>query len=148
MSPAQTAASMYKHGLLRLTWRASRDGFCIPWQAGRSECGIQNAESESVRQRGLVCILQFAFCIAGVFARYNRVDESALIDASWIVNARAETTVHALGSLIRPRQVVKVEGTGAVDDGDYFVWKVTHTIDTADHKMAMELRRNAVGANA
>ena len=53
--------------------------------------------------------------------------------------------MHALGSLVRPRQVVKVEGTGAVDDGDYFVWKVTHTIDAADHKMAMELRRNAVG---
>lgn len=76
----------------------------------------------------------------------RRRQDAALIDASWVVNARAETTAHALGRLIRPHQTVTVKGTGRVDDGDYFVWKVTHTIDAADHKMAMELRRNAVGA--
>lgn len=82
---------------------------------------------------------------AGSAAEARRRQDAALIDASWTVNARAETTVHALGSLIRPRDVVSVKGTGAIDDGDYYVWKVTHTIDAADHKMNLELRRNAVG---
>lgn len=82
----------------------------------------------------------------GNAAEARRRQDAALIDASWIVNARAETTAHAVGNVIRPRQIVKVEGTGSVDDGDYFVWKVTHSIDTADHKMSLELRRNGVGA--
>jgi hypothetical protein len=83
---------------------------------------------------------------AGSAAEARRRQDAALIDASWTLNARAETTVHALGSLIRPRDIVSVKGTGAMDDGDYYVWKVTHTIDAADHKMSLELRRNAVGA--
>jgi hypothetical protein len=71
--------------------------------------------------------------------------DAALIDASWIVKATAETTVHALGALLRPHEIVEVTGTGAVDDGDYFIWSVSHHIDPADHKMRCELRRNAVG---
>jgi len=76
----------------------------------------------------------------------QRRQDAALIDASWVVKANAETTVHALGAIIRPHEVVTVKGTGSVDDGDYFVWSVTHHIDPADHKMRCELRRNAVGS--
>jgi hypothetical protein len=72
--------------------------------------------------------------------------DAALIDASWVVKATAETTVHALGALLRPHNIVQVSGTGRVDDGDYFIWSVAHHIDPADHKMRCELRRNAVGA--
>ena len=73
--------------------------------------------------------------------------DAALIDASWVVKATAETTVHALGALLRPHDIVQVRGTGRVDDGDYFVWSVSHHIDPADHKMRCELRRNAVGVS-
>ena len=78
----------------------------------------------------------------------QRKQDAALIDASWVIKANAETTAHALGGLIRPHQVVNVQGTGSVDDGTYFVWSVTHHIDPADHKMTCELRRNAVGATS
>jgi hypothetical protein len=83
---------------------------------------------------------------AGSAQDAQKRQDAALIDASWIVKATAETTVHALGALLRPHDVVKVVGTGTVDDGDYFVWSVSHHIDPADHKMRCELRRNAVGA--
>jgi hypothetical protein len=53
--------------------------------------------------------------------------------------------VHAFGKLLRPHDVVKVQGMGKIEDGDYFVWSVTHHIDPADHKMRCELRRNAIG---
>jgi hypothetical protein len=82
---------------------------------------------------------------AGSAQDAQKRQDAALIDASWIVKANAETTVHALGALLRPHEIVKVSGTGKVDDGDYFVWSVTHQIDPADHKMRCELRRNAVG---
>ena len=82
----------------------------------------------------------------GNASEVRRRQDAALIDASWIVTAQAETSLHALGDLIRPHSVVKVKGTGTVDDGDYFVWKVTHSIDAADHRMGLELRRNAVGS--
>jgi hypothetical protein len=76
----------------------------------------------------------------------QRRQDAALIDASWIIKAKAATTVHALGALIRPHDIVTVQGTGSVDDGTYFVWSVTHNIDAADHRIHCELRRNAVGA--
>jgi hypothetical protein len=76
----------------------------------------------------------------------QRRQDAALIDASWVIKAKAETTVHALGGLLRPHDIVTVQGTGSVDDGTYFVWSVTHHIDPADHRMHCELRRNAVGA--
>ena len=72
-------------------------------------------------------------------------NDAALIDASWVVKATAKFTVYALGAALQPHDVVQVAGTGAVDDGSYFVWSVSHHIDPADHKMRCELRRNAVG---
>jgi hypothetical protein len=78
----------------------------------------------------------------------QRRQDAALIDASWIIKATAETTAHAMGALLRPHDIVSVSGTGSVDDGDYFVWTVTHRIDPADHKMRCELRRNAVGTTS
>jgi len=82
---------------------------------------------------------------AGSAQDAQKRQDAALIDASWIVKATAETTVHALGTLLRPHDIVPVTGTGAVDDGNYFVWSVSHHIDPADHKMRCEIRRNAVG---
>ena len=73
-------------------------------------------------------------------------NQAALNDAAWTVSATCETTVHALGEVLMPHQVVRVEGTGRLNDGDYFVKSVTHTISAADHKMRVELMRNALGA--
>jgi hypothetical protein len=72
---------------------------------------------------------------------------AALNDASWSVEACADTTVFAVGQLVRPRQIVRVEGVGKVDRGDYFVWKVTHSVNPADHRLGLELRRNARGGS-
>lgn len=73
-------------------------------------------------------------------------NEAALNDAAWTVNATAEASVRVLGTVVMPHQILKVEGTGRLNDGDYFVKAVTHTISAADHKMKVELLRNALGA--
>jgi hypothetical protein len=82
---------------------------------------------------------------AGDVAEAQRHQEAALNDASWTIKATAETSANLLGGLVRPHDVVKVRGTGQTDDGDYFVFSVEHTINPAEHRMTMELRRNAVG---
>jgi hypothetical protein len=71
--------------------------------------------------------------------------QAALNDASWSVQATAETSVQALNAFIAPHQTVKVTGAGALNSGDYFVKAVSHTIDPTGHKMRIELLRNALG---
>jgi hypothetical protein len=71
---------------------------------------------------------------------------AALNDAAWTVNATAEASARVLGTVVMPHQMLRVEGTGRLNDGDYFVKAVTHTISAADHKMRIELLRNALGA--
>lgn len=73
-------------------------------------------------------------------------NEAAINDASWSVQATAETSVQALNAIVAPHQVIKVSGAGRLDSGNYFVKAVTHTIDSAAHKMRIELLRNALGA--
>ena len=82
---------------------------------------------------------------AGSDAEAKLKSQAALNDASWRVEARAQTTVHALGAVVRPHEVVKVTGAGKLTDGDYFVRAVTHSIDPAKHKLDLELVRNALG---
>jgi hypothetical protein len=50
-----------------------------------------------------------------------------------------------LNAIVAPHEIVTVSGAGAIDSGDYFVKAVTHTIDSAMHKMRVELLRNALG---
>lgn len=71
--------------------------------------------------------------------------QAALNDASWSVQATAETTVQALDAFVAPHQIVKVSGAGVLNSGDYFVKAVTHTVDPAAHKLRIELLRNALG---
>ncbi len=73
-------------------------------------------------------------------------NQAALNDAAWTVSATAEASVRVLGTVVMPHHMVRVEGTGRLNDGDYFVKAVTHTISGADHKMRIELLRNALGA--
>ena len=58
----------------------------------------------------------------------------------------------ALDGLLSPEElealkadVVKVRGVGSKDEGDYFVEAVKHSINQADHRMSLEMRRNAFG---
>lgn len=72
-------------------------------------------------------------------------NEAALNDAAWSVQATAQTSVHALGSMVAPHQIVKVTGGGRLNSGDYFVKAVAHEINPTDHKLRIELLRNALG---
>jgi hypothetical protein len=73
--------------------------------------------------------------------------QAALNDASWSVQAVAETSVQALNAFVAPHQIVRVTGAGALNSGDYFVKAVTHTVDASNHKMRIELLRNALGGS-
>lgn len=73
--------------------------------------------------------------------------QAALNDASWTVQATAETSVQALSAFVSPHQVVRVSGAGQLNSGDYFVKAVTHTVDSSAHKMRLELLRNALGGS-
>ena len=86
---------------------------------------------------------------AGNIDEAQRRQNAALNDASWTIKASAESSAHALcGRLVRPHQIVSVTGAGQGDDGDYFVFSVEHQITPADHRMSLDLRRNAVGRGA
>jgi hypothetical protein len=72
--------------------------------------------------------------------------EGALIEAGWFVRARCETTVSTLQKLVRAHTIVNVRGLGSRHSGKYFVAAVKHTIDQSEHRMEIELVRNAWGS--
>jgi phage protein D len=72
-------------------------------------------------------------------------NQAALNDASWSVDANADTTVFALGGIVAPHQLIQVAGAGKEKDGEYLIRAVTHHINAADHKMHIELQRNPGG---
>ena len=74
--------------------------------------------------------------------------QAALNDASFNVKATAETSVHALDSVLSAHQLVTVTGAGSINSGQYFISSITHTIDASDHKMRLELIRNGTGTGA
>jgi phage protein D len=82
---------------------------------------------------------------AGGVLEANTRAEAALAEAAFFVNASVETTREAAGALIEPNMFVRVEGVGGVDQGQYWVDAVTHTIDASCHRMSVQLRRNAQG---
>lgn len=82
---------------------------------------------------------------AGSLAEARRRAQAAINDSTWTIEASAETLGSRIGRLVRPRQIAQVQGTGAFDDGEYLVWAVQHRVDEVDHRMDIELRRNAVG---
>ena len=82
---------------------------------------------------------------AGTSEEAEVLNQAALNDAAWSVSARAETSVYAFDGLARPHDIIKVTGAGKVADGDYFVKSVTHHLNPADHRLTLELLRNALG---
>lgn len=84
---------------------------------------------------------------AGNQEELHRKAEAALTEAGWFVNATASTTAHLLGGVLIPHEVVEVEGLGSVHSGPYQIKAVTHVINSADHFMDIQLRRNAIGGD-
>lgn len=72
--------------------------------------------------------------------------EGALIEADWFVRATCQTSLNALGDLVRSHTLVTLQGAGQRHSGTYWVTKVHHQIDAAAHRMTVELVRNALGA--
>jgi hypothetical protein len=74
--------------------------------------------------------------------------ESVLREAAWFVRCTGEADVSRLNVVLRVGTVVQINGAGALNSGNYFVWSVRHTIDKQGHKMNFVLVRNAVGTPA
>lgn len=72
--------------------------------------------------------------------------QGALTDSTAFVSATGETTLAALGHIARAHTVVKLDGLGTRHSGKYFVASVTHTITDQEHRMRLQLIRNAWGA--
>jgi hypothetical protein len=72
--------------------------------------------------------------------------EGALIEEAWFVRASCETYFSTLHQLVRAHTVVQLDGAGSRHGGKYFVTGVRHTIDVTEHRMEIELARNAWGA--
>jgi hypothetical protein len=72
--------------------------------------------------------------------------EGTLIEEGWFVRASCDTSLNALGTLVRAHTVVDVQGAGLRHSGKYLVAGVRHAIDAAAHVMELDLRRNAWGA--
>jgi len=68
---------------------------------------------------------------------------AAANDASWYVKANALTTVHMLGEVLQPHDLVEVIGGGCGIAGTFQVEKVTHVINAAAHWMHIDLRSNS-----
>jgi phage protein D len=76
----------------------------------------------------------------------RRRAEAALREAQWFITATCQTSLRKLcGKIVRLHTVVMVQGAGTRHSGKYYVTGVKHTIDAANHKMDIELARNALG---
>lgn len=69
--------------------------------------------------------------------------EGALVEADWFIQATGETTLRALGNVLRAHTVVELGGVGRRHSGRYLVAGVRHVIDFSGHRMVFELYRNA-----
>lgn len=71
---------------------------------------------------------------------------AALEEAQWFITATCQTSFRKLcNKIVRVHTVVMVQGAGTRHSGKYYVTGVKHTIDAANHKMDIELARNAWG---
>jgi len=71
---------------------------------------------------------------------------AALRDAQWFVRCTGETDVLRLGNTLRVGTVVEIDGAGALQSGNWFVWSVRHKITIDTIKLEFTLVRNAMGA--
>jgi phage protein D len=71
--------------------------------------------------------------------------QGALIEAGWFIRASGQTSVSALGDVLRANTIVQLRGVGTRHSGNYYVASVRHTIDPSAHYMDFELIRNGWG---
>lgn len=71
--------------------------------------------------------------------------QSVLRESGWFVKCEGEADLARLGMVLRAGDIVSIEGIGAVNSGNYYVWSVRHMITAGSHKMRFRLVRNAVG---
>jgi phage protein D len=74
--------------------------------------------------------------------------QSLLREAGWFVRCEGEADVARLNAILRVGSIVKIEGVGSLNSGNYYVWTVRHTITAQEHKMKFVLMRNAMGPPA
>jgi phage protein D len=67
---------------------------------------------------------------------------------SWVVVGKGELDTAAYGDLLFPRRTVTVRGSGSLFEGQYMVWKVTHSFKRDTHCQKFELRRKLGMMNA
>jgi hypothetical protein len=79
---------------------------------------------------------------AGGADELKEKQEAALVEVGWFVEASASTTAHMLGGILKPHDVVPIEGIGTELSGPYQVKSATHVINAADHFMDVKLRSN------
>jgi hypothetical protein len=65
-----------------------------------------------------------------------------LTEANWFIRASCQTSLHALGRLVRAHTLVNLRGAGSRHSGLYFVSAVRHLMDAASHRMEVTLLRN------
>ena len=75
----------------------------------------------------------------------NARGEGALIEDGWFIRGRGETSVSALGDVLRANTIITLRGVGSRHSGHYYVASVRHTIDPSAHHMQFELIRNGWG---
>lgn len=68
-----------------------------------------------------------------------------LVESTLFIRATTESTRERLGAPVRAFTVAELTGAGSRHSGRYFVVGVRHTIDAAEHRMELELLRNAWG---
>lgn len=69
--------------------------------------------------------------------------KAALAEADWFLRGSCQTTLEKTGVPIRAHTLVDILGAGSRYGGTYFVAGVTHNIDSTEHRMNIELVRNA-----
>ena len=67
--------------------------------------------------------------------------DSELEKFAWVVVGNGELDTAAYGDLLYPRRTVTVRGAGSLFEGQYMVWKVTHTFSRDSHCQKFEVRR-------
>lgn len=70
---------------------------------------------------------------------------ATLSESDWFVHATCQTTLERLDAIVRAHTIVELAGAGSRYSGRYFVTGVRHNIDASEHRMEIELIRNAWG---
>lgn len=77
----------------------------------------------------------------------QRRAETALTEAGWFVQARASTSAHQLGGVLRPHDVVRAVGVGPrLGAAAFRVRSAVHVVTAAHHMIDAELESNSLGA--